>query len=64
MARVIEVIISPQGETTLETKGFFGSGCLEASKFLEQSLGVAATERKTPDFYRTTDTEQHARSSE
>ncbi len=49
--RIIEVIVSPQGETTVQTKGFAGSDCLQASKFLEQALGVATAERKTAEFY-------------
>ena len=59
MARVIEVVVSPQGETTLQTKGYAGADCLRASKFLEQALGVASADRKTGEFYLTTPTEQH-----
>ena len=51
MARVIEVTVSPQGEATVQTKGYAGSDCLQASKFLEQALGVVATDRKTSEFY-------------
>ena len=51
MARIIEVIVSPTGETTVQTRGYAGGDCLQASKFLEQSLGVKTTERPTPEFY-------------
>ena len=51
MTRVIEVIVSPQGETTVQTKGYTGADCLHASRFLEQALGVAHTDRKTAEFY-------------
>ena len=51
MARIIEVTVSPQGETTVQTKGYTGGACLQASKFLEQALGVATTDFKTADFY-------------
>ena len=51
MARVIEVTVSPQGEATVQTKGYAGSDCLQASKFLEQALGDVATDRKTSEFY-------------
>jgi hypothetical protein len=44
MSRVIEVIVSPQGETTVQTKGYAGANCQQASKFLEQSLGVVTSE--------------------
>ena len=45
MARVIEVVVSPQGETTVQTKGYAGADCLKASKFLEQALGVTSADR-------------------
>jgi hypothetical protein len=48
---VIEVTVSPQGEATVQTKGFAGADCLQASKFLEQALGVVANDRKTAEFY-------------
>ncbi len=32
----IRLIISPQGQTRLETRGFAGASCREASAFLEQ----------------------------
>ena len=51
MPRVIEVIVSPQGETQVQTKGYLGSDCLEASKYLEQALGVATSDRNTDEFY-------------
>jgi len=59
MARVIEVVVSPQGETTVQTKGYDGADCLKASKFLEQALGVVSAERKSAEFYETAPTEQH-----
>jgi Protein of unknown function (DUF2997) len=58
MSRVIEVIVSPQGETTIQTKGYAGATCRQASKFLEQSLGVVATERKTAEFHQQAPAEQ------
>ena len=50
-SRTIEVMISPQGETQIETKGFSGSACRQASQFLEQALGVAGPETLTAEFY-------------
>jgi hypothetical protein len=60
MARTIEVIVSPTGETTLQTKGYAGTDCVQASKFLEQALGVSIDDRKTAEFYQTTTSELHA----
>ena len=51
--KTIEVIISPQGETKIETKGFAGSSCQQASQFLEQALGGKVSEMPTAEFYQT-----------
>jgi hypothetical protein len=59
MARVIEVTVSPQGETTVQTKGYSGGDCLLASKFLEEALGVPIQDRKTAEFYESAAVEQH-----
>ena len=58
MARVIEVVVSPTGETTVQTKGYAGADCLQASRFLEQALGVSAAERTTVSFYETAPAQQ------
>jgi hypothetical protein len=60
--RIIEIVVSPKGETTLQTKGFAGGECLQASKFLEDALGLAGKDRKTAEFYGARQTEeQHVR---
>ena len=59
MSRVIEVTVSPKGETTVQTKGYTGGTCLQASKFLEQALGAVASDRKTPEFYENAPAQQH-----
>lgn len=58
MTRIIEVVVSPAGETTIQTRGYTGGDCLAASKFLEQALGVVATDRKTAEFYEQQPAEQ------
>ena len=58
MNRFIEVTVSPNGETSIQTKGYVGSDCLQASKFLEQALGVVAKESKTGDFYQAAQAEE------
>jgi hypothetical protein len=55
MPRIIEVVVSPTGEATVQTKGYAGADCLQASRFLEQALGVTTNERKTAEFYQTAD---------
>jgi hypothetical protein len=59
MSRIIEVIVSPTGETTVQTKGYSGADCLQASKFLEQALGIVAADLKTAEFYQSSVGEQH-----
>jgi hypothetical protein len=49
--KTIEVIVSPTGETRLETKGFAGSSCQDASRLLEQALGAKAGEQLTAEYY-------------
>jgi hypothetical protein len=58
MARVIEVTVSPTGETSIQTKGYTGGACLQASKFLEQALGTPNSDRKTSEFYQTNEVAQ------
>jgi hypothetical protein len=54
MSRIIEVVISPTGEATVQTRGYSGNDCLRASKFLESALGVVTADRKTAEFYEST----------
>ncbi len=58
MSRVIEVTVSPAGEATVQTKGYAGPACLEASRFLEQALGPSTAEAKTDEFYQPATAEQ------
>lgn len=53
MSKIIEIVISPEGRTTVQTSGFTGSGCREASKFLEEALGQRMSENLTAAFYQT-----------
>lgn len=51
MTRMIEVIVSPQGDTQVQTRGFAGAACQLASQFLEQALGAKIHERLTAEYY-------------
>ena len=51
MSNIIEVIVSPKGESRVETKGFAGSECREASRFLESALGQRTGEQLTGEFH-------------
>jgi Protein of unknown function (DUF2997) len=59
MQRLIEVTVSPKGEILVQSKGYVGSDCLQASRFLEESLGVVAGERKTTEFFQEAAVQQH-----
>ena len=50
MIRTIEVIVLPSGETKIETKGFAGQSCRDASRFIEDALGERTGEQLTADF--------------
>jgi hypothetical protein len=59
MNRVIEVNVSLTGEVTVQTKGYAGSDCLQASKFVELGLGLILNDTKTAEFYQTATASQH-----
>jgi hypothetical protein len=47
----IEVIVSTNGETTVQTRGFSGAACRDASRLIEQALGQRTAEQLTAEFY-------------
>ncbi|MBA2116106.1 DUF2997 domain-containing protein [Bremerella sp. T1] len=51
--KVIEIIVSPEGESKLETRGFQGAECQEASRFLELALGRKTSDTATSEFHQT-----------
>ncbi|WP_437191542.1 DUF2997 domain-containing protein [Planctomicrobium sp. SH527] len=53
MSPFIEVIIAPDGASRVETKGYSGNSCREASQFLQQALGRPTQETLKPEFYQT-----------
>ncbi len=57
--RVIELIVTTKGETTIQTKGFVGGSCLQASKWIEQALGITTIDNKTAEYYQSAVSEQH-----
>ena len=61
--KTIDIVVDPQGRTRVETKGFTGSSCRDASKFVEEALGHAAGEQLKPEFYQTQEVRQDLRRS-
>ena len=47
----IEVIVSPKGESRIETHGFTGESCRAATKQLEAALGAKQHETLKPEFH-------------
>jgi hypothetical protein len=48
---IIEILVSPTGETTVQTKGVTGPSCRELSKSIEDALGQSTGERLTAEFH-------------
>ena len=58
MSKIIEIIVSKKGETKLETKGFSGSSCTEASRAFEKALGATSGDSYTSEYYTETESNQ------
>ena len=61
--KTIEITVGPKGETKVETRGFTGGECREASRFVEQALGSRTAEALTGEFYQGQKTGQELRQS-
>ena len=48
---IIEITVAPEGSARVETRGFTGSSCRQASAFVEQALGQRTGEQLTSEFY-------------
>jgi hypothetical protein len=59
--RTIEIIITTDGRTSVQTVGFSGPSCRDASKFIEQALGQRIAETRTAEFYQAAAVEQQLR---
>ena len=56
--KTIEITITPKGETSVQTKGFAGASCRDASRLIEQALGQRTSEQLTPEFHQSQAVEQ------
>ena len=61
--KTIEITVGPKGETTVQTRGFAGAECREASRFVEQALGTRTAETLTAEFYQDQQARQDLRQS-
>lgn len=61
--KTIEIIVSPTGETKVQTRGFTGGSCVKASALIEQALGRRTGEQLTAEFFQeTNETQEHRQS--
>ncbi len=56
--KLIEIIVSPTDQTDVQTKGFSGGECREASKFVEEALGQRVSETLTAEFHQAAQQQQ------
>jgi len=50
----VKVIIDKNGQVKIETEGFKGKSCLDATKELEELLGLVVEDKKKPEYYQNT----------
>ena len=61
--KIIEIVVDPAGNARVETKGFEGASCREASRFVEAALGRRTGERLTAEFHQSLDDENRVEQS-
>jgi hypothetical protein len=49
--KTIRITVDPQGRVRVETTGFSGGECREASRSLERALGTRTAEATTAEFH-------------
>ena len=54
----IEIIVNPEGAVSIKTVGFSGSSCKDATRELENALGVAGREHLQPEYFQQGNTGQ------
>ena len=61
--KTIEIIVSPTGQTDVQTKGFSGGECREASRFVEEALGQRVSETLNAEFHQSAQQQQAVQQS-
>jgi Protein of unknown function (DUF2997) len=56
MKKTIEVIVSPQGDISIDAVGFKGADCEKATRFLEEALGVVSNRARKPEYHASANT--------
>jgi Protein of unknown function (DUF2997) len=57
--KIIEITVDPKGRSKVETKGFRGGECREASRFVELALGTRSAETLTAEYHQSQELGQH-----
>ena len=57
----IEIVVNPEGAVSIKTVGFSGSSCKDATRDLENALGVAGRETLQPEYFNQTSTGEQLR---
>lgn len=52
--KTITITVDTDGSVEIDAQGFSGSECKDATKQIEDALGVKTSEKKKAEFYRTT----------
>ena len=61
--KCIEITVSSTGQTSVQTKGFVGGECRDASRFVEEALGQRVSETLTAEFHQAIQQQQVAQQS-
>ena len=57
----IEITVSPEGATSIKTSGFAGGACRDATRDLENALGVAGRESLQLEYFQRASTGERLR---
>ena len=61
--KTIEITVDAKGQSRVETRGFSGGECREASRFVEVALGTRSAETLTAEFHQHGEARQDLRQS-
>ena len=56
--KTIEITIARNGQSMVETKGFTGTECRDASRFIEQAIGQQTNEILKAEFHQAANSQQ------
>lgn len=56
--KTINIDVDANGGTTVEAEGFSGKECSDATKIIEQAIGKVTADRKTADYYKSSQQKQ------